>query len=91
MRFVRWTIRLALFLFLVAFAARNTDPVTLRFFLDRSWEVPLVLLLAAAFAAGAVGGALAVLGPWLRLRRERARLRSAAGAAPERPAPPSEG
>jgi len=42
------------FLFLLAFAARNTDPVTLRFYFDLAWQMPLVALLLAFFVAGAL-------------------------------------
>ena len=31
MRFVTWTVRLLIFLFLLAFAVKNTEPVALRF------------------------------------------------------------
>ncbi|MGH8723181.1 MAG: lipopolysaccharide assembly protein LapA domain-containing protein, partial [Burkholderiales bacterium] len=62
MRILTWTIRIALFILLLAFAARNTEPVTLRFYFDFAWEAPLVVLLLAFFVAGAALGLLAVLG-----------------------------
>jgi len=98
MRLLTWTIRIALFILLLAFAARNTETVTLRFYFDLAWQAPLVVLLLAFFAAGAVLGLLAALGAVLRQRREAARLRRelrAAGArphdAPTLPPPPAEG
>ena len=75
MRFLTWAIRLALFVVLLAFAARNTEPVTLRFYFDLAWQAPLVALLLAFFAAGAVLGLAAALGTFLSQRRELARLR----------------
>ncbi len=72
---VTWAIRLILFIVLLAFAAKNTDPVTLRFFFDAAAQVPLVLLLFGFFAAGAVLGVTAVLGTVLRQRREILRLK----------------
>ena len=75
MRFLTWAIRLALFVVLLAFAARNTEPVTLRFYFDLAWQAPLVALLLAFFAAGAVLGLAAALGTFLSQRREIARLR----------------
>jgi uncharacterized integral membrane protein len=75
MRAVTWTIRLILFIVLLAFAAKNTDPVALRFYFDMAWEVPLVLLLFGFFAAGIAIGVIAVLGTLLRQRREILRLR----------------
>jgi lipopolysaccharide assembly protein A len=74
MRFLTWAIRLALFVVLLAFAARNTDPVTLRFYFDLAWQAPLVALLLAFFAAGVVLGLIAMLGTYLAQRREIARL-----------------
>src|SRR5258706_7756893 len=75
MRFFTWAIRIALFVVLLAFAAKNTDPVTLRFYFDLAWQAPLVALLLAFFAAGAVLGLIAMSGSYLAQRREIARLR----------------
>jgi uncharacterized integral membrane protein len=74
MRVLAWAIRIALFVLLVAFAAKNSDPVKLRFYFDLAWEAPLVALLLAFFAAGVLLGVLAMLGTWLAQRRELARL-----------------
>ena len=74
MRIVTWAIRIALFVLLLAFAAKNTDPVTLRFYFGLAWQAPLVALLLAFFAAGAVLGVIAMLGTYLSQRREVARL-----------------
>jgi putative membrane protein len=89
MRFVTWTIRLAAFLLLLAFAARNADPVKLRLFLDVDWQVPLVALLLAFFAAGVLFGLVALVGPLLRQRREIGRLRREAPGSAESAAPPA--
>ncbi|HEV8096241.1 MAG TPA: LapA family protein [Burkholderiales bacterium] len=90
MRVLTWAIWLAIFLFLLAFAARNTDPVTLRFYFDLAWQIPLVWLLFGFFAAGAVLGLAAVLGAWIRQRREIGRLeRDAQAQDPLRRAPPA--
>jgi lipopolysaccharide assembly protein A len=70
MRIVTWTIRLVLFLLLVALAAKNIEPVTLRFYFDLALQAPLIVLLFGAFAAGAVFGVLALLSTVLRQRRE---------------------
>ena len=74
MRFLTWAIRLALFVLLLAFAARNTEPVTLRFYFDLAWQAPLIAVLLAFFAAGAVLGLIAMLGTFFAQRREIARL-----------------
>jgi len=75
MRILTWAIRIALFVVLAAFAAKNTDPVALRFYFDLVWQAPLVAVLLAFFAAGAALGLLAMLGTCLAQRREIARLR----------------
>jgi len=84
MRFVTWTVRLLIFLFLLAFAVKNTDPVTLRFYFELAWQAPLIVLLLAFFAAGAVLGLAASLATLFRQRREIAQLRRLAIAV-ERP------
>jgi len=97
MRVLAWAVRLALFILLLAFAARNTDPVTLRFWFDLAWQAPLVALLLAFFVAGAAFGLLAMLGTHVAQRREIARLRRAAaptedgGARPPTQPPAAEG
>jgi putative membrane protein len=78
MRIVTWTIRVVVFLLLAAFAAKNVEPVTLRFFFDLGLQAPLVVLLFAAFAAGALLGLLALAGALLRQRREIALLKKPA-------------
>jgi lipopolysaccharide assembly protein A len=75
MRIVRWTIRALVFLLLVAFAAKNVEPVTLRFFFDLALQAPLVLALFAFFAFGALFGILALLGTVLRQRQEISSLK----------------
>ena len=54
MRIFTRAIWFLLFILLLAFAARNTEPATLRFYFDLAWEAPLVVLLLAFFAAGAL-------------------------------------
>jgi putative membrane protein len=83
MRLFTWTIRLALFLVLLVFAVRNTEPVTLRFWFDRAWEAPLVMVLLVFFAAGTLLGLAATVGVTLRQRREIVRLRREARARPQ--------
>jgi uncharacterized integral membrane protein len=74
MRILTWAIRLALFVVLLAFAAKNTDPVTLRFYFGLAWQMPLVALLLAFFAAGVALGLVAMLGTFLSQRRQVSRL-----------------
>ena len=79
MRIVAWAIRLIVFVVLVAFAAKNVEPVTLRFYFDLALQAPLVVLLFVFFAAGALFGIAALLGTLLKQRRELGALRSRLG------------
>jgi lipopolysaccharide assembly protein A len=83
-RVLTWAIRLAVFVVLVAFAAKNVDPVTLRFYFDLELQAPLVLILLGAFALGALFGVAALVGTLLRQRREISLLKR-----PAEPAPPA--
>jgi uncharacterized integral membrane protein len=85
MRVVTWTIRVLVFLLLVAFAAKNVEPVTLRFFFDLALQTPLVLALFAFFALGALFGMLALVGTLLRQRREISFLKKSVQPPPAAP------
>jgi lipopolysaccharide assembly protein A len=86
MRIVTWTIRVVVFVLLLAFGAKNVEPVTLRFYFDLAWQTPLIVALFGAFALGALFGVLSLLGRVLRQRREIAKLRNRP--APAEPVPP---
>jgi uncharacterized integral membrane protein len=88
MRLVTWAIRLVLLGLLAAFAAKNADPVTLRFYFDWSLQSPLIVLLFCAFASGALFGILAMLATVLRQRREISALKRVRDSA-KPPAPPA--
>jgi lipopolysaccharide assembly protein A len=88
MRTLTWAVRLAVFLLLVAFAAKNVEPVTLRFYFDLALQLPLVLALFAFFAVGALLGVLALVGPLLRQRREISFLKKQYPATDPAPPPP---
>ncbi len=66
---------IAAFVFIVffGFALKNTQEVILSFFLGYEIRGPLVILLLAFFAAGAVLGVLAMLPMLFRHRRELTR------------------
>jgi lipopolysaccharide assembly protein A len=88
MRIVTWTIRLVVFILLLAFAAKNVDPVTLRFYFDLALQAPLVLVLFGFFAGGVLFGVLALVGTLLRLRREISILKKQTPAEPPAAMPP---
>jgi uncharacterized integral membrane protein len=89
MRWITWAIRLVLLVFLVALAAKNVDPVTVRFYFDVGLSAPLIVVLFATFALGAAFGVLALLGTLLRQRRALSALRSREREAPPAPPPPA--
>ena len=87
MRIVTWAIRLLVFVLLVAFGAKNVEPVTLRFYFGLELPTPLILALFGAFVLGAFFGVVSLLGRVLRQRREISFLRRKSGAV--EPAPPA--
>lgn len=70
MRYVSLILRLALFFLVIAFAVRNTEVVTVRYFPGWEWQAPLVIVLLAVFFAGIVLGLAAGLPRIIRQRRE---------------------
>ena len=70
-----WLLRVALFIVLLGFAVKNTSMVTLHFFFDAAWPLPLVAVMLIFFAAGAVAGLSVALGTFLRQRRDIVRLK----------------
>jgi uncharacterized integral membrane protein len=75
MRIVTWIVRLVIFVLILGFAARNTAPVTVRFYLGNEWEAPMAFVLLVAFALGVAAGLAASLGNLFRQRREVVQLR----------------
>jgi lipopolysaccharide assembly protein A len=88
MRIVTWTIRLVVFLLLAAFAAKNVEPVALRFYFDLVFTAPLIVVLLGFFAAGALFGVLALVGTLLRQRREISALKRQGDEVQPVPPPP---
>jgi lipopolysaccharide assembly protein A len=88
MRILTWAFRLAVFFVLAAFAAKNVEPVALRFYFDLAFTAPLILILLGFFAAGALFGVLGLVGTLLRQRREIAALKRRVDPAPAVPPPP---
>ncbi|HEX9685930.1 MAG TPA: LapA family protein [Burkholderiales bacterium] len=68
-------LKLALFVLVLTFALRNTDAVTVRYFLGWEWQSPLIFVLLIAFCAGIALGVAAGLPRIFRQRREIAALR----------------
>jgi uncharacterized integral membrane protein len=75
MKLFIWLLRGALFIVLLGFAVKNSSTVTLHFFFDAAWPLPLVAVMLIFFATGAAVGLSAALGTFLRQRREILRLK----------------
>ncbi|MSQ21377.1 MAG: DUF1049 domain-containing protein [Betaproteobacteria bacterium] len=69
-KILTWLIRGFVFVFILLSAMKNTDPVTLRFYLDHAWTAPLALVLFLALAAGVLLGLAAGLERVVAQRRE---------------------
>lgn len=80
MRYLGWILKGVLFILLLGFAVKNSDVVTLSYYLGYEWQAPLVLIILMFFVAGAVVGVAACMGYLFRQRRELARLRKDAQA-----------
>ena len=80
MRYLLWTVRLLVFILVFSFAVKNSDSVTVRYYLGAEWQAPLIFVLLVTFCAGAAFGVLACLGQLFRQRREIARLKRSAPA-----------
>jgi uncharacterized integral membrane protein len=59
-----------LFLAALGFGLKNTEPVTLQYYLGVQWHAPLILVLLLAFCAGAMAGILACVSLVIRERRK---------------------
>lgn len=73
-----WAIRLIIFFLLVVFSLQNAEPVNLHLLPGQVWQAPLVIVLLAFFACGALLGVLSLLGVIYRQRREISRFKHAA-------------
>jgi putative membrane protein len=77
MRALVWSLRIAVFLVLFAFAVRNTEVTLVRFPLGFEAQTPLIVIMLLAFGFGIFAGVLAMVGPLFRSRRQISRLRKA--------------
>jgi putative membrane protein len=87
MRYLSWILRLLLFVLLFGFALKNSDPVTVRFYLGTHWEASLALVLLVSFGIGVAAGVIGCLTYVYRQRREILQLRKESRA---RPGPPED-
>jgi len=85
LRYLAWFVRIGVFIVLFILAARNTEPVGVRFLFGDAWHAPLALVLFLSLALGVSLGLLACLPRLLRQRRQIAKLRKALEAAAHQP------
>ena len=94
-RFLIMLVWALVFIVLLLFAAKNVETVTLRFYFDRAWEAPLIVVVLAAFAAGTLLVRIACLPSQVRQRRNimglkrELRIRDKAAAMPTPEVPPA--
>ena len=77
MRYLLLSVKFLVFILVFSFALKNSDPVTVRYYLGAEWQSPLIFVLLVVFCAGAAFGVLACLGQLFRQRREISRLKRA--------------
>jgi uncharacterized integral membrane protein len=70
MRILSLLAKVAVFLLLLGFAVKNTDGVTIRYFLGLEWQAPLAFVLLVTFTLGILGGIATNLLVMARQRRE---------------------
>lgn len=76
MRYLIWILRLAIFIVILLFALKNTDPVNVRFFADNVITgVPLIVVMLTVFVLGVLLGWAIAAPAMMRRRREIARLK----------------
>lgn len=76
MRYLVWVLRLLVFLVVLLFALKNTDPVQVSFFADYTLNnVPLIIVMLVAFLLGLLLGLLMMLLVLMRKKRELAKTK----------------
>ncbi len=76
MRYLVWALRLIVFVAVLMFALKNTDPVKVVFYADKSFDsIPLIVVMLTTFVLGTLFGLLLTIPASLKRRRELSRLR----------------
>lgn len=76
MRYLVWVLRLLVFLVVLLFALKNTDPVKVTFFADYTLaHVPLIIVMLVTFLLGLILGLLLMVLNIMRKKREIAKLK----------------
>ena len=72
-RYLGLAAKLLVFLLVLGFALKNSQPAVFYSYLGYVWQAPLIVMLGLAFVLGALTGGLALLPTLFRLRREASR------------------
>ena len=88
LRLLRWTLKAAIFLILLAFALNNKEDVAVHFLWGLQWQAPMVLVLLVVFTLGVAVGVLGMVPRWWRQRRLAQQALSAPATAAASPVAP---
>jgi putative membrane protein len=76
MRYFVWALRLIVFIVVLLFALKNTEPVKVVFYADQSLEnVPLIVVMLSTFVLGTLFGLLLMAPSSFKRRRQVSRMR----------------
>lgn len=70
MRYIYNALKVILFILILGFAIKNSQPAELHYYLGLSWEAPLTLILLITFIIGMLAGIIACVGTMIRQRRQ---------------------
>lgn len=76
MRYLVWVLRLLVFVVVLLFALKNTEPVKVSFFADYALiDIPLIVVMLVSFLLGLLLGLLLMILAVMRKKREIAKLK----------------
>ena len=75
MRYLYTALKVILFILIMGFAIKNSQPAELHYYLGLSWEAPLTLILLITFIIGMLAGIIACVGTMIRQRRQLVALK----------------
>ena len=75
MRYIYIPLGTLLFIMLLGFALKNSQPAELHYYLGLIWQAPLSLMLLITFSIGVLAGILACVGVMIKQKRQVMSLR----------------
>ena len=70
MRFIYFILSTVLFILLLGFSLKNTEPVVLHYYLGVAWQAPLSLMILIVLILGITAGIVALLPIFIKQRRD---------------------